>query len=149
MHTATQTISYEAWFDDYIRDLRVRQLSLETGTADAKTTSFFDAAMEGDLIKMSQMVREMSHSTIIKQIIFDYIALIGNLPLKLAFDLSRSEVLVWAEIKENEEELEDKLIMAEAKINAKFHNRGFDLTTMIVEENEYLSIPNHYRIFKE
>ena len=85
----------------------------------------------------------------VKKVVVEYLELLGDhLPNRLAFDFNDSEVLVWAEIQNNQEELEKALTLAEAKINAKFHPYGFDMESMIVEENDGLKVPNHYKIYK-
>ena len=57
-------------------------------------------------------------------------------------------VLVWAEINDDDEQMEDKLILSEAKINAKYHLYGFDMESTIVETSDKLPVPNHYRSLK-
>ncbi|AQG80179.1 hypothetical protein AWR27_13130 [Spirosoma montaniterrae] len=82
------------------------------------------------------------------KIIVDYIQLLGKRqPRKLAFDFNDSEVLVWAEISDDDAEMERFLILTEARINAKYHDFGFDMTTMLVEANDGMPVPNHYQIF--
>ena len=70
------------------------------------------------------------------------------IPKKLAFDINDTEVLVWAEIDNNNEELEKQLILAEAQVNSRYHQYGYDMTSMIVEESDLLPIPNHYSEFR-
>ena len=69
--------------------------------------------------------------------------------LKLAFDFNDSEVLVWAEIVDDNEEIERELILLAAKLNVEFHEYGFHICSTIVEQEDCLSIPNHYQIFKQ
>ena len=66
-------------------------------------------------------------------------------PSKLAMELSDYKVLVWAEIKDDDEETEDALIMSEAKVNAGCFKYGFHISTTIVEEGDKLIIPAHYQ----
>lgn len=95
------------------------------------------------------MGRDLSHQFFIPKILFDYLSLVRkDMPLKLAFDMSGSEILIWAEIEDDNFEMEHKLILSEAKINAMYHEYGYDLTSMIVEKSEHLNIPKHYSIFK-
>lgn len=84
----------------------------------------------------------------IQNMLVDYIHLLNQLDeklhLKLAVSFHNSELLVWAEIEDDAEFIEGELIMAEAKINAKYHQHGFDMTTTIVEKCDMLAVPNHY-----
>ena len=40
--------------------------------------------------------------------------------------------------------MEDVLILAEAKVNAEFMDKGFGISTTIVENCDNLEIPAHY-----
>lgn len=143
-----QKTEVEAWFDDVIATLRAHQLQLETDTAELNTKNFYEklfGANENDLAHFS---KAMAQKHFIPKIIMDYLHLLaGEKPLKMAFDYNDSEVLVWAEIKEGDTELERKLLKAEAVVNAKYHNFGFDMETTIVEHSDHLPIPNHYKVF--
>ncbi len=139
----------ETWFDEMIATLRVHQLTLQTNTAQEEVRSFYDTVINGSKTQLAFLSKEIAHQNFIPQIIIDYLSLVGNnMPLKLAFDISGSEILVWAEIEDDNYAMEHKLIMSEAKVNAKYHEFGYDLTSMIVEQGESLNIPNHYRIYK-
>ena len=47
-------------------------------------------------------------------------------------------------IDNDDDELEKQLILVEAKVNAKYHSFGYDLTSMIVEKSDDLPLPSHY-----
>lgn len=137
------------WFDEFIASIKTHQLQLETNTASDKLKQLYDLAMFGsdnDLAELSK-IRANQHFT--KKIIIEYLKEIStSMPLKLALDLEDSEVLVWAEIEDDNEEMENFLLMAEAKVNSLFHQYGYDLTSTIVEKRDNLSIPNHYSSYK-
>jgi hypothetical protein len=60
-------------------------------------------------------------------------------------DISTDKVLVWAEIKENDEDSELILIRVESIVNGKFGNEtGINLDSIIVEDCDGLTIPLHY-----
>jgi hypothetical protein len=81
----------------------------------------------------------------VSKIIVDYVRLLGTkIPRKIAFDFNDSSVLVWAEIANDDEAQEREIILAEAKINAKYHDAGFTVDTTVVEERDGLSVPNHF-----
>ncbi|MFP4042533.1 MAG: hypothetical protein ACLFNL_06475 [Bacteroidales bacterium] len=67
------------------------------------------------------------------------------IPLRLAFDISKSKILVWAEINDDEEELEKRLILAEALVNSKYYPHGFSINSTIIEKSDNLPIPSHYK----
>ena len=135
----------ERWFDDVIATLRSHEMQLATDTADLKTKSFYKTLMEGNIMELYQSSRNSFNQIIISQILFEYTKLLKDInPLKLAFHYNDSEVLVWAEITDNDDIAEHSLIMAEAKINAKYHQYGFDIISTIVEESDCSNIPTHY-----
>lgn len=137
------------WFDEFIAAIRTHQLQLETNTASESLKQFYEVAINGNQNQLAQLSKESANQHFIKQIIISYLKEIENkMPEKLAFDLDDSEVLVWAEIENDDEQMEDYLLIAEATVNAKFHQYGYDLTSTIVEKRDGLSIPNHYSLVK-
>lgn len=137
------------WFDNLVATLRTHQLQLETDTANEAMKALYDVFMGGDRDEMYSMNKQHIQKHFVAKIIYDYLLLIDqNQPIRLAFDFNDSEVLVWAEVKDDDESAERSLIRAEAKINAKYHQYGFDMETTIVENRDHLAVPNHYRLFK-
>jgi len=148
----TQKESITSWFENLIVTLRVHQLELETESAPPELKQFYQTMLQGNIEQILNFSREQSQQYFVSMIIWDYLRLLKSkdkIPNKLAFCHNNSEVLVWAEINDNDELHEKDLILAEAKVNAKYHQYGFDMTSMIVETTDYLSIPNHYNKFKE
>jgi hypothetical protein len=138
----------EQWFDELVSTLRAHELMLETQTADEDTKKFYATLMGGNSSEIAHLTRTQSQRYFIGSILWDYLKVIkDNKPSKLAFDYNDSEVLVWAEIDENNEQLEKQLYLAEAQINAKYHQYGFDMTSMIVENTDNITTPNHYKPF--
>jgi hypothetical protein len=138
----------EYWFDELISTLSTHQLMLSTNTASESLNNFYSTLLSGNANEIANLSRSQTQRHFISSIILDYVEIIkNNTPLKLAFNFNDSEVLVWAEINENDELKEKHLYLAEAKINAKYNQYGFDMTTMIVEDTDNISIPNHYKPF--
>jgi hypothetical protein len=138
----------EQWFDELVSTLRTHQLMIETQTIDEDKKNFYDILQGSNTLEVSHLSRTISQRQIIGSILWDYLKIIkDNKPQKLAFDYNDSEVLVWAEIDENNEQLEKQLYLAEAQINAKYHQYGFDMTSMIVENTDNITTPNHYKPF--
>ena len=136
------------WFDSLVGNLLADQLSIETNTASEEKNSLYNVLINGEEFEVQNMVRVASSMHFIKHLILDYLNELKNKnkkPLKLALDFSDAKVLVWAEIKDNDEETEDALILAEAKVNAKYSDYGFHLTSTIVEKCDKLKVPPHYK----
>jgi hypothetical protein len=137
------------WFDELISTLRLHELQLDTGTMPAQMKKVYEVMISGNFDEMFRLNKAAAQEFFVKKIIIEYLSIIGDhLPNKLAFDFNDSEVLVWAEITDNDQAMEDLLTKAEAKINAKFHPYGFDMESMIVECGDKLPVPNHYKTYK-
>jgi hypothetical protein len=138
----------EQWFDELVAALRTHKLLLETNTANEDTKRMYNVLMGGSALDVAHFSRALSQRQIIGSMLLDYLKIIkDSKPQKLAFDYNDSEVLVWAEIDKNNEQLEKQLYLAEAQVNAKYHQYGFDMTSMIVENCDNIFVPNHYKPF--
>ncbi len=137
------------WFDELISTLRVHEVQLDTDTISPDLKKYYDVLISRNFDEMFRLNKAGSQEFFVKKIIVEYLRILGeNKPEKLAFDFNDSEVLVWAQIKDNDHKMESVLNTAEAKINAQFHTYGFDMESMIVENSDNLPIPNHYKTFK-
>lgn len=135
------------WFDDMVSGLRVDQLLLETDALEQRKAEVYDAMIAGDHNFMHKYARNSSTAFFIQKIVESYFIALAEykgLPRRLGLDLSASKVLVWAEIKNDDEQTEDALILAAAKINNEFADYGFHISSTIVEEDDQLEIPGHY-----
>ncbi len=141
------TSAAEKWFDNFIAQLRVFEVELETNTATQEVKNFFEKIFAGNADEIVHLGKIAAQQHFVARIILDYLAAIkSNRPVRLAFDFNDSEVLVWAEIADDHENMERQLLKAEAVINAKYHPYGFDMESTIVEVSDKLNIPNHYRV---
>lgn len=137
----------EHWFDDFIATLRTHQVQLETNTATQEIKSMYDALIGEDPDEIYKHSKLIVQKHFVGKIIFEYLKLLGqDLPNKLAFDFDDARILVWAEV--DNEEMENELFIAEAKINSRFKEYGYGMSTTVVEKEDNLSIPPHYRSVK-
>ncbi|SEI80398.1 hypothetical protein SAMN05216327_10422 [Dyadobacter sp. SG02] len=84
----------------------------------------------------------------IKQMLDEYITSIGRVgSTKIALNLHNSGIFVWAEIPDGRKDIEDKLIMAEARVNSVYHRLGINMNTIYFEESDKLAIPIQYQLF--
>lgn len=94
--------------------------------------------------------RQMGSEYFLKNLVFDYVTETVKMdckPKKLAFFHTSSRLLVWAEINDNDEPTEDKLLLAEAKVNAKYHRFGFHVSSTILEKCDEFKVPDQYQLF--
>mgnify|MGYP001003481432 CR=1 FL=1 len=147
-HEKAQSSNSKAWFDDLVAGLRVDELLLENGFLEKRRKEIYNAMIAGDLNVMHNYARKSSTAFFIQNIIQSYFIALAELkgkPTRLGLDLSASKVLVWAEIKDDDEITEDALILASAKVNNDFSEYGFHISSTIVEEEDNIEIPNHYK----
>lgn len=145
--TSTQEEQRDNWFSDFIDTLHTHHTMLDQDIAPKDLKEFYTAAITNNVNKIMSMSRLASQEYFVSEMIKDYLSKIKGLDLaKLAFAYTDSEVLAWVEIKDDDWETEKFLIMAEAEINAKYHQYGFDMASTFVETCDHFDIPNHYKI---
>jgi hypothetical protein len=138
------------WFDNLVATLRSHEVQLDTETADENLKKFYANFMSTNMDEIAAQNRALSQQYFVTQIAVMFWNLVKDWDLtRLAFDYSDSELLVWAEISDDQESLWRKLILAEAEVNAEYHKRGYDVNLMIVEESDQLNIPEHYQKLKD
>lgn len=149
------TISqHDEWFENFISSInegiKEDKKELEDGDASPEKRNLYQSLITGDMVSAASISRNAMSQILFKNIIIDYLNI---LPLekikasikKLAFDLSTNKVLIWTEIKDNDEEVENELIRAESRINAKYYSKsGICIDSTIIEEGDKLSVPPHY-----
>jgi hypothetical protein len=108
----------QKWFDDLVSSIRVDQLELETNTASAEKERIYNNFISGNHIETMTEMRSITSKAFIQELVFFYLKELKQRavqPEKLAFVLSDAKILVWAEIKDNDDSSEDHLLLAEAK----------------------------------
>lgn len=114
---------------------------------DKQKTQAYDILMEGDDEKITDYARTKSNQYFIYKTVSQYFDEIVSQKIslqKLALELSNTKILVWAEIKDGDEQAEDSLIMAAAKVNNENSKFGVCISTSIVESSDNLPVPTHY-----
>lgn len=102
----------------------------------------------GETASLFQKTRDNSTQYFITSILNDFISELketNRLPVKLAMGFSDSKLLVWSEIEDNDEETENAILIAEAKVNSKYIKNGFFINSTIIEKSDNLPIPPHYQ----
>lgn len=140
--------SVDAWFDEMVANLRYDQALIENDIIEDDKRKVYNALISGDLDFTHGYARNASSAYFIAKMVNAYLKELvksGSKPTKLALELSDSKILVWAEIANDDEVMEDALILTEAKTNARFSQYGFYISSTIVEACDSLSVPEHYR----
>lgn len=135
------------WFDEFIHDIQTDKFLLKEGIASKETKNIYETLMGEDVEKTLLLGREISDKFFFRKMVIDYMLELKNREAtinKLAFDIGSSKILSWVVINDLDEKSEDELIMAEATVNAKYHQYGFHLSTTIIENSDNYPIPSHY-----
>ncbi len=146
------TTDISTWFEKLVNSMRKDVEMFKLGIDNSGKTELLDAAFNNDHDKMNSIMRESSQLHFVQGLMKSYIEELNHhscKPLNIAFDLNNDEILVWAVIKDDDEETEKKLWLSEAKTNFNFHKYGFNLSTTIVEESDKITIPAHYISFNK
>lgn len=137
-----------AWFDETIAGLQGDKFLMQENLANPDTARLYTSLINGNNKDWIVDFKDKANAIILKDVIVDFITHLitdsTHLPNKLAFSTSNDKLLVWAEIKENDEVAEDNIIMAEAKVNGKYYNKGFSVSSTIIEDCDNIKIPLHY-----
>ncbi len=137
----------DQWFEAMINSIKVDQLQIETNTASEEKARIYQNLIEGKYSEMYLELRNRNSQFFIEELVKEYLTELAIRNVKtniLAFDLSDAKVLVWAEINDFDEISEDGLILAEAKINSRYSDFGFYISSTIIEKGDKLSVPPHY-----
>jgi hypothetical protein len=141
--------THNDWFNNIVAQIREHQAQLKDKTLPKDIESVYNTFLVGNQNEIAFLSRKASQQHFISLIIAKYVSLIKEImPEQLAFSFNDSEILVWAELKDDDWNSEKALIMAAAAINSEYHRLGYDITTTFIEERDGLDIPQHYQPFK-
>lgn len=135
------------WFNELIDNLKSDKFLLQEDFASNETKNLYKDLMNSDIEPLMRRSSDTSKMYFIERLTKDYLNEFKKSEInykKLALDIGNSKVLTWIELADDDEDSEDKLIMAEAKINAKYYHNGFHISTTIVEERDNIDVPEHY-----
>lgn len=135
------------WFTGIVGRLEADHFMLKENVASEDTTQHYAPFINEDEDQIYTSSKMASSIYFIKKMLNDYINELQNRNVKLnqlALDLSRSKILVWAEVADDDENAINQLILAEAKTNSNCYNTGFDIATTVVEASDMIAVPPHY-----
>ena len=139
----------DKWFDSFIESLEADKFLFKEDLVSNETKQMYSVLMDENIEEMMRLSRSTSKMFFIESLIKEYLIELKSRDIKfkkIALDLGASKILSWIEIENDDEKSEDSLILAEAKLNAKYYDDGFLLSTTIVEERDYIPVPSHYHL---
>ncbi len=139
----------DEWFGNLVDSIKTDHFLMTEDIAPVEKKNLYNDLIFGNQKSVVSKMRETSTMFFITEIITEYVKEIKNQhknPLKLALALTDSKILVWSVINDNDEETEDALLIAEAKVNGKYHQNGFYLNSTILEKSDNAEAPSHYQV---
>lgn len=147
--TQNENARMDEWFDNMIATLTAHQFQIQENIASPQIQSFYEKLAFSNQDQIAFQGKQLAQAHFVQRIILEFVQIFfesnPNVPQKLAFYFTDSKVLAWVEINDDDEEMENHLITTEAKVNAKFHQFGFDVEMTIVEKCDEIPVPNHYK----
>lgn len=141
----------EPWFENLIFGMKTDEIPFQPMMTDENTRALYQHIIAGDDGTIFKNIRREATQVLVKNIIHKFLHEVidrNALPDTLAFSLTPTTILVWAEIDDDNEALEDNILMAEAKTNAYARQFNLAIETLVVEKSDLLSIPDHYIAIK-
>lgn len=141
----------EPWFENLIFGMRTHELPFRPLMDEENTRALYQHIIAVDDGTIFTNIRREATQVLVKNIILKFLHEVTErnaLPDTLAFSLTPTTILVWAEIDDDNEALEDNILMAEAKTNAYASQFDLSIETLVVEKSDLLSIPDHYIALK-
>lgn len=111
------------------------------------THKLYNDLATGNIEHALELSKDAYFMHVYQKLISDYFSKLSfseTKPNQLAVCLSHSKLLIWAEISDDDEKLENQLILLQAEMNVKYEKNGLIVKTTIVEESDNFEIPNHY-----
>ena len=145
---SVDSISNEIWFDEFIGNLRAHEAMIQTDAAPKNMEEFYKTMITGSDNQIQAISREISSRHFLTLIVTEFLSEIQSVKdkiLNIAINLSNTKVSVWAVTNDDDEVSAKKIIIAEAKVNAKYFKYGFYIDAMIMEKSDNYPVPNHYQ----
>ncbi|MFT5915081.1 MAG: hypothetical protein ACJAWV_004382 [Flammeovirgaceae bacterium] len=146
--SSEKSIKLSEMFDDMVARLRVDELALESGVASDEKKELYKSILENNQINLAQAAIDMGRVIIIPAMLNDFVITLKNSqisPKNLSVSFNQEKLLVWATVLAENEEMEDAVFIAEAKVNAKYHATGFHVSSTVVYDEDETNKPAHYQ----
>lgn len=149
-YSTSDCYDFKPWFINLIDKLKSR--------FSQQKNQVLNIPEEGSDIAFSHVVQDFSmamhqnriasqkfFTSQILSVYIDEIRSLTSMPDLIGLAIGHNEILVWCQINDDDEEMENNLFLAEAKANAAQINSGISISTTIVERSEKIFMPSHYK----
>lgn len=139
------------WFDKVSFDVHLEKTKHEAGAMPDKLKALYTELMNGEINLLAEHSQQVANNYYRKKIALDYLDNLIKIDCnlnQLAINYNMNSVLIWSVIEDDDEQSEDCLIMLQAKLNAMYQDKGYRISTTIVEKSDPIPMPSHYREIK-
>lgn len=137
------------FIDEVVAQLQVHQLQFDTETASPELADMYNALINHDYQKVAYMNLMASKELFSKQMITMFIKGIEQMPLQLAFNVSKNsdKITAWVVINDDDEAQERAFHSLCAKVNAVFIAYPYRIALQIWENCDNIKLPTNFISF--
>ncbi len=130
---------------EVLHTLRIHDEEFKNNAAPKEVESFWNIVAERDQTKMFADMSERSESFFITKSIFKLMKEFGErLPKNLAFAPAGRNILVWAEVNDDDVDGMRQIVRAIARVNGSNDNSDIELIPEIVETSDRREVPEKF-----
>ena len=136
------------FFSDLVTKLNVTEFLYNIKGMSEKEYQMWNAAINKDLVPMMMRSRVDTNIICIRKAFDEFmLALRSEKDVtlrKLAVDMSRNKLFVWAEVNDDDEQSLRSILYADSVANLKIEELGCYITATVVEKSDNVPVPSHY-----
>lgn len=136
------------FFSDLVTKLNVTEFLYDTKGMSEQEYQMWSAAINKNLEPMMLSSRVASNVACANKAFEEFMLALrsekGVKMRKLAVDISRSKLFVWAEVDDDDEASMRSILYADSVANLKMENYGFSVSATVVEKSDFVPVPSHY-----
>lgn len=136
--------NHSEWFGELVRTLQVDEVCYDSQTLSPEKRDFYDNLFSGNIDKITSELYDVYRKRNVLSMVSDFVNNLKTLSdIELYLDINGNEILAWV-IAPDESDIEKPVFSIEATLNYKYQEKGFNISALIVEKNEGISVPSHY-----
>ena len=136
------------FFSDLVSKLNVTEFLYNVKGMSENEYQMWSAAINKNLEPMMRSNRVASNVACANKAFEDFMLALRvekNVKLrKLAVDISRSKLYIWAEVEDDDESSMRSVLYADSVANLKMEELGFSVSATVVEKSDCVPVPSHY-----
>lgn len=137
-------------FKSLVDSLEISKYLYENDMSPPKEKALIDAILEQNVNQQLSIIRGSTTEGCAALAYAEFIKEFGRRskrpPEKLAVEMTGSKLLIWAEIKEGDEDLLDALLLADARTTTTMQEHSYATSIIVVDSEDHIDVPNHYQV---